>query len=110
IRSGMNVLNDADAVTAELQIMRMSSPGSLRPRDGATTTITPLIQTTQQSMLFDEKTVEARPAPSVLTEQFQPSGQVQILAARVSGPARTAFPDGPPPADPAEQQDPQQPP
>jgi ABC-type uncharacterized transport system involved in gliding motility auxiliary subunit len=46
----------------------------------------------------------------VLTEQFQPSGRVQILAARVTGPARTAFPDGPPPPDPDEEQQPQQPP
>jgi ABC-type uncharacterized transport system involved in gliding motility auxiliary subunit len=36
------------------------------------------------------------PDPSVLFEDFRPTGAQYIIAARVSGAAKTAFPDGPP--------------
>lgn len=102
-------LNKNDAITAQLQLMRMSSAGALRRLDGATTTITPLIQTTRDSMLFDEKLVESRPSPTDLLNQFTPSGEGFVLAARVNGPVKTAFPDGPPPPDPNAPEPPPQP-
>ena len=93
--------NDEDVITAQLRLMRMSSAGSLFPLDGATTTFTPLIRTTANSMLLDRTEVMQRPSPTVFLDKFQPSGQSQVLAARITGTVRTAFPMGPPPA-PAE--------
>lgn len=106
-----DALNSEDVVTSQLQLMRISSAGSLHPIDGATTTFTPLISTTRDSELFDEKDIRARPNPMDLMSRFQSSGQVQVLAARITGPVKTAFPDGPPAAeeDPADQQQQQQP-
>jgi ABC-type uncharacterized transport system involved in gliding motility auxiliary subunit len=93
-----------DPVTSRLQVMRMSSAGAIETLPGATTKVTPLIRTTADSMLIDGQTVLGHPNPNELLDAFKPSGQRQVLAARITGPAKTAFPDGMPkddkPADP----------
>ncbi|HVW91284.1 MAG TPA: Gldg family protein [Devosia sp.] len=94
-----------DPVTARLEVMRMSSAGAIETLPGATTKVTPLIQTTTDSMLIDQQLILGHPNPNQLLDDFKPSGQRQVLAARITGPAKTAFPDGPPkdadkPADP----------
>ncbi len=89
-----------DVITSQLTLMRMSSAGSLKPLPGATTTFTPLIRSSLNSMLYDEKVVEQRPAPTELLDVFVPSNEAQVLAARVTGVVKTAFPDGPPPREP----------
>jgi ABC-type uncharacterized transport system involved in gliding motility auxiliary subunit len=85
--------------------MRISSAGALRALDDATTTFTPLIQTTEDSMLYDQATVLRRPNPTDLVDMFEPSGTAETLAARITGPVETAFPDGPPAAPPASGED-----
>ncbi|HEY4200735.1 MAG TPA: Gldg family protein [Devosiaceae bacterium] len=91
--------NPEEPVTAKLNIMRMSSAGSITPVAGATTTMTPLLQSTTNSMLFDTDVVVQRPNPNYLLGLFHASGQRQVLAAHVTGPVQTAFPT--PPAPPA---------
>lgn len=88
--------NPDEPITARLQAMRLSSAGAITALPGATTSLTPLLSSTTASMLFPRATIMARPNPNVLLDQFKPSGQRQILAARITGPAKTAFPDGPP--------------
>ena len=90
-------LSPDDIVTSELELMRVSSAGALRPLEGSATTLTPLIATTPNSMLFPEAEIRAGPAPAKLLEEFTPSGEVKVMAARLAGPVTTAFPDGPPP-------------
>lgn len=89
--------NKDEIITEQLAIMRMSSAGAIGALDGAGTTMTPLIQTSPNSMLMDRTMVMQRGDPNTLLAAFQPSGQRQVLAARISGIGRTAFPDGPPP-------------
>ena len=50
---------------------------------------------------LSEAVIRGRPAPTELLESFVPSGDVKVLAARIAGPVRTAFPDGPPPSEDA---------
>jgi ABC-type uncharacterized transport system involved in gliding motility auxiliary subunit len=52
----------------------------------------------KQAMLMDISNLKGDPDPQKLADQFKPSGDSYVLAARISGPAKTAFPDGPPPA------------
>ena len=94
-------VNPDDPVTSQLQLLRISSAGALRQLDGATTSFVPLLATTPNSMLFPEAVIRGRPAPTELLESFVPSGDVKVLAARIAGPVRTAFPDGPPPSEDA---------
>lgn len=92
-------MSDQDVVTADLTHINVASIGSIRQREGATTTLTPLITSSDQAMLMDTADLQGDPNPQVLAEKFKPTGETYVLAARISGPAKTAFPDGPPPAE-----------
>ncbi|MCC6736543.1 MAG: Gldg family protein [Bauldia sp.] len=90
-------INPDDIATAQLTLMRIQSAGSIVPIEGAETTLTPLVYTTTESMLIDQITLLRRTNPFDLLSAFAASGVRQTLAARIVGPAGTAFPEGPPP-------------
>ncbi len=91
-------LDRNDLVTSALTLMRISSAGALEPLDGASTTFTPLIFTSENNMLYDQATILRRLDPSTLVNMFQSSGVRRTLAARITGIVNTAYPDGPPAA------------
>jgi len=91
-----DALNGEDFVTADLDSMNFLAAGILRGKDGATTTFEPLVQTTEESQEIDAMSVQFAPDPAGLLNNFLPRGEALTLAARISGPASTAFPDGPP--------------
>src|SRR6202008_3395122 len=68
----------------------------VKARRGAPTKLEPLVQSSPDSMLLDAEQMQMMPDPAGIMNAFQPSGQSYALAARVSGPAKSAFPDGPP--------------
>lgn len=88
--------NGDDVVTADLGNVFMATPGVLRPRDGAGPTLTPLIQSSSEATGMDASVIEQATDPAVIIEAYEPGSESLILAARVSGPAETAYPDGPP--------------
>lgn len=90
-------LNRSDVLTAETTGIQMASAGILRPKDGATTTFTPLIQTSDQAMQIDVEGIKMAPDPVGLYNNFKPENTRLTLAARVAGKVKTAFPDGKPP-------------
>lgn len=94
--------NPEDVVTNRLQLMRMSSAGTIQDLGMDGLTVTPLIQTSRDSMLIDTAVLRRRDDPSRLLDSFQPSGVRQNLAVRISGRARTAFPTGAPELNPDE--------
>jgi ABC-type uncharacterized transport system involved in gliding motility auxiliary subunit len=87
-----------DFTTSELKTVNMAHAGILRVKDGATTTITPLMQTTKSSMRIGKQKVQFQTPPAELLESFQSSGERMMLAARITGPVKTAFPEGKPKA------------
>ncbi len=92
-------LNRDDLITADLSQINMATAGILKPLPGAKTDFSPLISTSTDSMEIPVEKVEA-PLPDLagLLSGFKPSGEKLVLAAHVTGPADTAFPDGPPAA------------
>src|ERR1700722_7832985 len=75
----------------------MATAGILDPRDGAQTSFTPLISTSTESEEIPAAKVQARvPDVAALLRDFKPDDKRLVLAAHVTGPAETAFPDGPP--------------
>ncbi|MSO70887.1 MAG: ABC transporter [Alphaproteobacteria bacterium] len=91
-------MNANDVITAGIQRINLRSPGAIRPRPGATTRIEPIILTTPDVMEVLTGKVQTMPNVGDLLAEFQPTGQPMVLAARVTGPVKSAFPDGPPAA------------
>jgi len=86
-----------DAVTSNIRVVNMASSGALRTKEGAQTTITPLLFTTNQTQIIESEAVKGQiPDIMGLLEKFKPSGETYTLAARISGDAVSAFPDGAP--------------
>jgi ABC-type uncharacterized transport system involved in gliding motility auxiliary subunit len=89
-------LNPEDPITGNLSQITMATAGILEPRAGAKTTLTPLISTSADAEEIPVEKVEGTPDIQALLRDFKPGGKRLVLAARVTGPADTAFPDGPP--------------
>ncbi|MBL8805330.1 MAG: Gldg family protein [Rhodospirillales bacterium] len=91
-----------DVLLAEASTLQMASAGILSPKEGATTNFQPLVRTSPQSMEIAAEAVRLQPDPEKLLNDFKPSGQPLVLAARVSGQVKSAFDKAPEPAKPAE--------
>lgn len=74
----------------------MASAAWIAPRNGTTTRVEPLVISSPEAMAMPAELVEGPPDPAALLERFEPRGEPFILAARVTGPVSSAFPDGPP--------------
>jgi ABC-type uncharacterized transport system involved in gliding motility auxiliary subunit len=85
-----------DAVVGELSRLTMRSAGAISAREGATTGLEPLIVSSPLAMKIDAAEISVMPDPARLIANFQPAGEPFVLAARVTGPVKSAFPDGPP--------------
>ena len=85
-----------DVVTAQISVLNMESAGAFQTAKDATVRLVPLITTSEQSMLIDRDKVAILPNPLELMNQFKPSGEAYVLAARLEGQLKSAFPDGPP--------------
>jgi ABC-type uncharacterized transport system involved in gliding motility auxiliary subunit len=85
-----------DVVTADLERITLNSAGAIRQTEGATTTLEPLISSSPQVMAIDDGAIRFAPNPAKLIADFAPTGEPVTLAARVTGPVASAFPDGPP--------------
>ncbi|MEJ1970673.1 MAG: Gldg family protein [Rhizomicrobium sp.] len=85
-----------DTVTANLQALNLASAGALHPLKGATTSFSPLVRSSDQAALLDTESVRFNPRPQDLMGTINPTGERFVIAARISGPAKTAFANGPP--------------
>ena len=85
-----------DVMLASLELVTMNSAGAIRAREGAETTIEPLLISSDQAMEIEAEPLKVAPDPARLIAEFEPSGETYTLAAKVTGPVRSAFPDGPP--------------
>ncbi len=82
-----------DVATADLQVVNIGTSGILEPIDGKGTTFSPLMQTSRQSMQIDRDKVMLRPQVVDLFKNFKAENKTLTLAARVTGKAKSAFPD-----------------
>jgi len=88
-----------DIVTGELTDINMATVGAITALKDATTKLTPMIQTTDDTTEIEISKVRGNPNPDELLRDFVKSGDVFTVAARLQGPVKSAFPGGPPPAD-----------
>ncbi len=85
----------SDAITGDLQQINLGTSGVLEKVEGATTTVTPLISTGPQSMRMPADKFLGLPDVVTLFREFKPQNKAEILAARISGPAKSAFAEAP---------------
>lgn len=97
IAPGPEYVNRDDVITSQVQRLAFGSVGALSAQDGASTSFTPLVTSSARSMRISTNQVAFRHDPVRLLQRFQPENRAFTLAARVRGPVKTAFPDGPPP-------------
>ena len=86
-----------DTVTADLGNITFASPGYLQPLEDASTTFRPLIVTSENAAFYDAKRLlDPNADPEELLRNYEPAGNALTLVARIEGPAKSAFADGPP--------------
>lgn len=88
--------DSSDQVTASLQMLNLASAGAISPVKGASTKFLPLVTSSNQAALLPSAEVRMGARPQDLMAAIEPTGKRYAIAARISGPASTAFPDGPP--------------
>ncbi|MGE0768984.1 MAG: GldG family protein, partial [Hyphomicrobiaceae bacterium] len=89
-------INSKDPLAASIKRLNLSTAGALKKVDGATTIIQPLIDTTAKSGLIEADKVRLQPNPIAIIRDFKSGGTPLMLAARIGGEAKTAYPDGRP--------------
>jgi ABC-type uncharacterized transport system involved in gliding motility auxiliary subunit len=92
-------LNRRDFVTNELGQLNVGTAGALEPVKDAKTEFTPLLSTGKKAMLMDRDAVMFSRDPAALMQDFKPGDRSLVLAARLSGVVKTAFPQGKPKKD-----------
>ena len=85
-----------DVVTAQLEALNFGTAGRLVPTEGGPGRFTPLVESSDQAMLFAASRLQVLPDPSVLLDEFVSTGERYVLAGRLEGELPSAFPDGPP--------------
>ena len=84
-----------DAVTGQLTHVTLATAGILEKLPNATTEFSPLLHTGARSAKIETTRLGAFADPQELMRGFHPEGQFTV-AARITGPVKTAFPNGAP--------------
>ena len=92
-------LNAEDVVTAKLPNLTVASAGILRKKEDSAIEWTPLVKTDEQAMQIDSTSLQFRPDVEGILRDYRPGEEPLVLAARLTGKVKTAFPDGRPPAE-----------
>ena len=93
-----------DIVTAQVPAITMASAGILQKKGEVGTELVPLIQSDEAAMKIDASRLSFMPDIGSILSSYKPEGEKMIVAARVTGKVKTAFPDGKPKA-PAKEED-----
>ena len=87
-------LNHDEVATANLETINISSAGYFElAKDAKDVKLTPLIQTTADAATVPSDRLRMLQDPSVLYQDYKGGGEPLIVAARVSGKFKTAFPE-----------------
>lgn len=85
-----------DVLSNGIEKLNLATPGALTKAEGATTQVSPLLQTSPRAMLMGAEAFAMQPDPVALLRTYKPEGKRLMLAARVIGDAKSAFPEGAP--------------
>lgn len=94
-----SLLNAEDIVTSNLDTLSFASAGSLNATGESDLEMVPLVESDSTAMLVDTSRLAFLADPEELVRSYRPGDERLVLAARVTGKVRSAFPDGPPPVE-----------
>lgn len=89
-------INEKDPLSGGIEKLALASAGVLSKTENATTIVQPIIETTKAAGLIDVDRIRFQPDPIAIARGFKPGGQPLMLAARIAGEGKSAFPDGRP--------------
>jgi ABC-type uncharacterized transport system involved in gliding motility auxiliary subunit len=98
-------IDQRDVLSSGIKDLNLASAGILKPVDGATASVTPILTTSSEAMEIQSSKVGMSADPVGLLRAYQPGGKPLILAARIAGEARSSFPSGAPKAQDAKKPD-----
>jgi ABC-type uncharacterized transport system involved in gliding motility auxiliary subunit len=96
-----DALDERDPLAGDIKEINFASAGILAKAPEATTQFAPIVHTTAAAMAIAADSISMMPDPTGLLRNYQRGGTPLTIAARISGDAKSAFPNGapPPPAD-----------
>lgn len=94
LRLSRESFNQDDFATSQLNVLHLGTAGIIEKKPGANITVTPLIETTRQSVQLERDFLVIQRDPAIILDNFKSSEKKQVLAVRLQGMARTAFPEG----------------
>lgn len=83
-------------ITNQLKQVQLGTSSYIELEEESKLTLEPLLQTSTESTLLERDLILLQRDPNIIIENYKPSGKRYTLAARVSGPVKTAFPKGKP--------------
>jgi ABC-type uncharacterized transport system involved in gliding motility auxiliary subunit len=89
-------MSQDDPITSGLSSVNLGVAGYFELADGATAKLTPLLSSSVEAEAMPADRFQFLPDPAELLNGFTPSGKNYVLAARLEGPLKSAFPDGAP--------------
>jgi ABC-type uncharacterized transport system involved in gliding motility auxiliary subunit len=89
-------MSQDDPITAGLNQVNVGLAGYFEPAPGATAKLTPLLSSSVESEVMPADRFQFLPDPEELLRNFTPGGKQFVIAARLEGPLKSAFPDGAP--------------
>jgi ABC-type uncharacterized transport system involved in gliding motility auxiliary subunit len=93
---GHDDMNQQDVVSASLDKINLATVGALAARPGAKTKFEPLLLSSTSAAPIPAQRFNALTDPATLRDGFKPTGIRYALAARITGPVESAFPQGAP--------------
>jgi ABC-type uncharacterized transport system involved in gliding motility auxiliary subunit len=86
-------LNRSEVITANLDSINVSTVGAFSLAKDATAKLVPLLQSSDQAMIVPSERVKFLPDPSALLTGFKPTGEHYVIAGRLEGKFKSAFPE-----------------
>jgi ABC-type uncharacterized transport system involved in gliding motility auxiliary subunit len=88
-----------DVITADLSGVNLGSAGYLGTASESGLEMVALVESSDSAGIVAAEGLKFLPDPATLQDDFVPTGERYVMAARFAGMLKTAFPEGPPPTD-----------
>jgi ABC-type uncharacterized transport system involved in gliding motility auxiliary subunit len=89
-------MDQKDVVTASLETINLATVGSIAAHAGAKTSFEPLLMSSTSAEPMPSQRFNGLMDPGALRDGFKSTGMRYTIAARITGPVDSAFPNGPP--------------